>query len=180
MTSSTPRNSRRCRITAAALLVASGAVTAAALGAAAPAGAAPATPSPVTTKAPTWAAIAFSPDSGAYGWATGYTTESGTDSNAVNACTAHGGKQCQIEIGVENQCAALASVNSNTPGTILTAAGEGATLQEAEQNAVGFDGTLITAHCSSEPQATGGGFGKSGPPWHIPVTSTVPAAPGRL
>jgi hypothetical protein len=178
MTRSTPSTSRRRRITGAALLLASGAVTAAAL--AAPAEAAPSTPSPVTTKAPSWVAIAFSPDSGAYGWATNYSTEGGADSNATDQCIAHGGKQCQIQIGVENQCAALASVNSNYPGTILTAAGEGATLQQAEQNAVGFDGTLITAHCSSDPQATGGGYGKTTPPSHIPITSIVPAAPGRL
>ena len=178
MISSTPRR----RMTAAAMLLASGAVTAAAL--AAPASAAPAAPSPGSASAPTWVAIAFSHDSGAYGWATGYTTEDQAKSDAIGACSQHQGTQCEIEIAVENLCAADATVNSSGSSTILTAAAEGATLQEAEQNAVGFDGTLVTAHCSSDPQGTGGGYGKTtgphNPPWHIPITSTLPVAPGRL
>ena len=171
MTGSTPSttSSRRRRI-AAALLIASGAVTAAGLGAAAPASASP----------QTWASIAFSPDSGDYGWATAFTTEGGTDSNALAGCRGYGGKQCQVMIAVENQCAAIASVGEQEAGTIVTAIGQGSTLKEAEQNAVGFDGTLITAHCSSDPQAFGGGKGPAPtPPPHsipLPVTKVPPTA----
>ncbi len=115
-----------------ATLIAGGAVAAAAL-TAVPAQA-----------ADSWVVIAYSPATGAVGWASAPTKQAASDA-ATGYCVQYGGTDCQPAAWASNACAALA-IRPNG----LWHGGVGPTIQAAEDNALGQNngGTIDTSKCS--------------------------------
>ena len=84
---------------AATMLVAAGAVAVGALSATAPANA---------TTGGKFAAIAYSPETGSFGYWSGAPTFEGANFGALNECTQHGGNHCLLAAWAQNGCVALA------------------------------------------------------------------------
>jgi hypothetical protein len=146
-TDSTPSNSAlRRRISAAAtVLVTAGALAGTAFGPAAPANA-----------ADTYVSIAWSVDTGAVGYSVNQPTQDAANNAAMRMCRYSDprnfafGAHCATAVAGKDECVALASLAAQPGGlNFPSAVGEGQTLQEAEQNAVGFDGTLKISRCSN-------------------------------
>jgi hypothetical protein len=127
MTTNIPTTSGRRRFTAAALLVAAGAI---AVGAAAPANAAPYRPEPAIGP---YLAIAWSPDNGDHGWANNRATLFDARDAAIGNCQHFGGDQCQVMV-LTRECGALyaappaGDITKWGPGNV----GTGATPDAAE------------------------------------------------
>ena len=90
---------RRRRTAAATMLVAAGAVALGAISATAPANA---------TTGGKFAAVAYSPETGSYGYWSGAPTFEGANFGALNECTQHGGNHCLLAAWAQNGCVALA------------------------------------------------------------------------
>ena len=142
----TPSNSiPHRRIAAVTVLATAGALAGIAYGAAAPANAAP----------DTYVAIAWSTDTGALGVADNQPSQDAANTAALNSCRFSEpknrafGAHCAIAVAGKDECVALAALAAQPGLNFPSAVGEGQTLQEAEQNAVGFDGTLKTSRCSN-------------------------------
>jgi hypothetical protein len=169
-TNSTPSNSaRRRRISAATtVLVTAGALSGIAFGPAAPANA-----------ADTYVSIAWSTDTGAFGVADNQPTQDAVNNAALRMCRFSEpknfafGAHCATAVAGKDECVALAALAAQPGLNFPSAVGEGQTLQEAEQNAVGFDGTLKISKCSN------GAGGVTPPPPPGQVAPPILGAPGQ-
>jgi hypothetical protein len=90
---------RRRRMAAATMLVAAGAVAVGAVSATAPANA---------TAGGKFAAVAYSPETGSFGYWTNAPTFQGANVGALNQCTQNGGNHCLLAAWAQNGCVALA------------------------------------------------------------------------
>src|SRR5262245_13106911 len=95
----TKDKSPRSRLTAATMLVAAGAIAAAGLGAASPANA---------TTGGKFAAIAYSPETGSWGYWTNAPSFQDANFGALNECSQYGGTHCLLAAWQQNGCVALA------------------------------------------------------------------------
>ena len=92
-----------------------------------------------------WVAIAGSPSTDAWGWAYADTAQQATDL-ALGYCSQDGATDCAWQAR-SRRCIALARSNNGIAG------GVGATLREAEQDALHDrgGGWIVSSHCASRP-----------------------------
>jgi Domain of unknown function (DUF4189) len=170
-TNNTPAATAKRRRLAAAgtLLTASATIAFAGLGLAAPANA-----------ADTYVAIAWSVDTGASGVANNQPTQDAANNAAMRMCRFSEpknqafGANCAIAVAGKDECVALATLAPQPDGLKFpTAVGQGPTLDDAQQQAVGFDGTLKVSRCSN------GTGGVTPPPPPGQVAPPIQTGPGQ-
>jgi len=92
-----------------------------------------------------WAAIAYSPDDGIFGWSNFNDSEHDAQSRAVFDCAGKGGVSCQVASSIANGCVALADTETHW------ASGAGPSTETAEHNAsaqLGGIATILVSTCS--------------------------------
>lgn len=149
-------------------LTASATIAFAGLGLAAPANA-----------AATYVAIAWSVDSGPFGVANNQPTQDAANNAAMRTCRFSEpknqafGANCAVAVAGQDECVALATLAPQPDGLKFpTAAGQDPTLDDAQQQAVGFDGTLKVSRCSN-------GTGGVTPPPPGQVAPPIQTGPGQ-
>jgi hypothetical protein len=165
---SVPASRRRRSVTAAALLLAAGAIGAGALGPVAPANA-----------AGSWVALAWAPNNAALGWANNEASAQSARTDALAMCQHNGGTDCVVPVYGENDCAAIAYYpwpkDPPNSAPMLADTGLQTTLGAAEYQAThqdtGFQ--LLVSRCST---GTAGvpAQGSSGPAGGPPVYTGGP------
>jgi hypothetical protein len=93
-----------------------------------------------------WAAIAYSPDDGVFGWSNFMDSEHDAQSRAVFDCVGKGGTGCQVASSTSNGCVALADTETHWSG------GTGPSTETAEHNAsaeLGGIVHIVFSTCSS-------------------------------
>ena len=103
------------------------------------------TAAPAIAAADSYVAIAYSPDTGIFGWANNASTRAAAESAAMAYCAQYGGTDCQIAVWTKNGCAALAVDADSWNG------GYAATSAAAEAQALSENGggTIEVSKCSS-------------------------------
>ena len=107
---------------------------------------APAPAQPPVAATGKWVVIAYSPATGAYGWANGSDTKDDASTRAMNYCKQYGGTDCQLAAWGSDDCVAVARSDSSWHG------GLGPTLQAAENDAIATNkgGTIVESKCSTD------------------------------
>lgn len=94
--------------------------------------------------APTWAAIVYSPATGAQGWAYNADAKQHAIDIAMDYCFQYGGTDCQMAASADRGCLALADSPTHWAG------GLGPTLAAAEQDALAQNGggVILVSGCA--------------------------------
>lgn len=94
--------------------------------------------------APTWAAIVYSPATGAQGWSYDAAAKQHAIDIAMGYCIQYGGTDCQMAASADRGCLALADSPSHWAG------GLGPTLAAAEQDALAQNGggVILVSGCA--------------------------------
>jgi hypothetical protein len=165
----TANSNCRGRATAAALLLAAGAIGVGAFGPVAPANA-----------AGTWVALAWSSDNAALGWANNEASEQSAINDATAMCQRNGGGRCVVPVYGENDCAAIAYYpwpkDPPNSAPMLAETGLQGTIGAAEYQATHQDSgfQLLVSRCSTGTAGVPAVQGGSGPAGGPPVYTGAP------
>lgn len=99
---------------------------------------------PTASAAGTWAAIAYSPETTAYGYSYNASNQAEAESVAMGYCYSYGGTDCQSAAWAPTGCLALATSPTNWAG------GLGITQADAEADALyeNGGGTILVSGCT--------------------------------
>lgn len=99
---------------------------------------------PTANAAGSWAAIAYSPDTSAYGYGYNASSKSEAEGIAMDYCYQYGGTDCQIAASNSTGCMALADSPTHWAG------GLGVTQADAEADALYSNGggTILVSGCT--------------------------------